>query len=77
MVQTAGVAGLRHLGRGPDGGQATAREIDGRPGRREAGVCRLMGSGGVGLLDWQGSVVAGPVVWLGVRGGLEVLLKQK
>ena len=76
MVQTAGVAGLRDLGRGPDSGQTTAREVDGRPGRREAGVGCLVGSGGVGLLDGQGSVVAGPVVRLGVRGGLEVLLKQ-
>ena len=36
----------------------------------------LVGSGGVGLLDGQGSVVAGPVVWLRVGGGLEVLLQQ-
>ena len=77
MVQAARVAGLGNLGRGPDGGQAAAREVDGRPGGREAGVGRLVGGGGVGLLHRQGSVVAGPVVRLGVGRGLEVLLQQK
>ena len=77
MVQTARVAGLGHLGRGPDGSQAAAREVDGRPRGRQTGVSGLVGSGGVGLLHWQRSVVAAPVVGLRVGGGLEVLLKQR
>ena len=76
MVQTARVAGLGYLGRGPDGSQAAAREVDGRPRGRQTGVGGLVGSGGVGLLHRQGSVVAGPVVGLGVGRGLEVLLQQ-
>ena len=41
MIQAARVAGLGHLSRGPDSGQAAAREVDGRPRGWEAGVGRL------------------------------------
>ena len=77
MVQTTRVAGLGNLGWGPDGSQAAAREVDGRPGGWQTGVGGLVGGRGVGLLDRQGSVVAGPVVGLRVGGGLEVLLQQR
>ena len=77
MVQTAGVAGLGNLSRGPDGRQAATWEVDGRPGGWEAGVGGLVGGRGVCLLDGQGSVVAGPVVRLRVGGGLEVLLQTE
>ena len=77
MVQTARVAGLGNLSRGPDGCQASAWEVDWRPGGRQTGVGGLVGGRGVGLLDREGSVVAGTVVGLRVGGGLEVLLQQR
>lgn len=70
------------------GGQANWRQRDWRPGGRQPrprprpcchghGVRRLVGGGGVSLLDWwKLAVVAAPVNSLGICGALEVLLKQ-
>ena len=71
------------------GGKAGGGQGDGRPGwgqprprPRPCGhghrVGRLVGGGGVGLLDWwQLAVVAASINSLGVGGALEILLKHR
>ena len=64
------------------GGQANRRQGDRRPGGGQPrpcchghGVRRLVGGGGVSLLDWwQLAVVAATVNSLGICGALEILL---
>lgn len=70
------------------GGQAGGGQGDGRPGWRQPRprprprghrhrVRRLVGGGGVSLLDRrQLAIVAAPINSLGVGGALEILLKQ-